>query len=249
MCEVTETEKGLLSMPIYTPTYDVGWDGYLRLSALLRWQQEAGERHLRRYDMSWDTLMQQGMAFVLTRAAGEIFARPRAGEAVRLETWQRKVSGASFLRGYRLRNEQGERLTECVSTFGLVDAIHHRLLRTDVLADRLLPSLEREDSCAPPRRLRVDEAQLTPVGTWTVHRSTVDFNRHLNNTVYADLLTDFLPEEVAVRPLRRFTLQLEHEVRGGEELALRYAALDGAHYVAGFCGEGRHFIGCVETEG
>lgn len=235
----------VFSMQICTPTYDVGWDGCLRLSALLRWQQEAGEQQLIRHNMAWETLAADGWAFVLTRAAGTIYRLPHSGERVRLETWQRRVLGASFLRGYRLIGGGEERLTECASTFCVVDAQTHQLLRARVLGERQLPSLEREGACPPPRRLHEPDVSFVPVGEWEVHRSAVDFNRHLNNTVYADLLTDFLPEEAAARPMRTFTLQLEHEARCGDRLALRRAATADESFVEGWRGDVRCFLGSV----
>lgn len=48
-----------------------------------------------------------------------------------------------------------------------------------------------------PRRVRIPGATaalMTPVGERTVRYSDVDFNHHMNNTRYPDMVCDFLPD-------------------------------------------------------
>lgn len=238
-------KTGVFCMPIHTPTYDTGWDHRLRVSSLLRWQQEVGEHHLIGFDMPWKTLAARGFAFVLTRAAGELHRLPESGEPVQLETWQQKIEGVNFHRGYRLRGADGERLADCASVFALVDVNTHRLLRPRVLDPMPVPSVEREDSFFAPPRLRLPELTFANAGEWTVRRSSVDFNGHLNNTVYADLLTDFLPLDWQEKKPRAFQLQFEHEARLGDTLALRHATEENDVYVEGWNGDTRCFVGRI----
>lgn len=234
--------NALFSLPLITPSFDVGPDRTLRLSALLRWQQEAGERQVRRYQMDWEPLAARGLAFVLTRGCGRVHRLPRVGEPVVLETWSDHVERAQFYRGYRLLDERGERLTESYAAFCLVDVTTHRLCRpTAELAGRL-PALGRESGCPLPAPIK-DLPPMAPAGEWRVHRSAVDLNRHLNNTVYADLLTDFLPGSLREAPLRGYALQYLTEAREGELLTLYYGARGEEHFVEVKAGETRCFVG------
>lgn len=237
--------EGVFSMPICTPTYDVGWDRRLRLSSLLRWQQEAGEQQLIGYDMQWEKMAARGFVFVLTRAAGVLHRMPVSSEPVRLETWQQAITGACFLRGYRLIGEGEERLADCASTFAVVDVNTHRPLRPRVVEPQVLPSVQRESPCTVPPRLRPPKDGFVDAREWTVLRSAVDFNGHLNNAVYADLLTDFLPAAVAEKAPRAFALQFEHEARLGDRLTLRHAMDGDAVFVEGWREDIRCFSGRV----
>lgn len=240
---MTENERNaLFSLPLITPSFDVGPDRRLRLSALLRWQQEAGERQVRRFQMDWEPLAARGLAFVLTRGCGQVYRLPRVGEPVVLETWSDHVERAQFYRGYRLLDEEGERLTESYAAFCLVDVKSHRLCRpTPELAQRL-PGLCRESGCPLPAPLK-ELPPMAPAGEWRVHRSSVDLNRHLNNTVYADLLTDCLPEDLREAPLRGYALQYLAEAREGELLTLYHGARGAEHFVEVRAGETRCFLG------
>ena len=240
------TQEYLFTMPMVTPTYDVTAEGQLRLSALLRWQQEVGERHTKGYQMDWDSLVAQGVAFVLVRGCGVIHRMPRHGEAVRLQTWSDHLQGAQFFRGYRLLDEEGNRLTESMASFALVDVNTHRLCRPSAVDMHGLPTAPQESGCGMPPVLKT-LPPLTAVGEWTVRDSAVDFNHHLNNTVYADLLTDFLPAAVRAKPMKGFALQYLTEAREGDTLTLYYGNDDCAHYVEARVGETRCFVGRVDV--
>ena len=57
-------------------TYDVGPNSQLRLSNLLRLQQEAGERHLAEGQLAYQNLAKMGMAFLVVRANLQIERLP-----------------------------------------------------------------------------------------------------------------------------------------------------------------------------
>jgi acyl-ACP thioesterase len=86
---------------------------------------------------------------------------------------------------------------------------------------------------------------LEAVGEWTVRHSSVDFNRHLNNTVYADLLCDFLPAAVRERPPKAYALQYVTEAREGDTLTLYYGVEGNDHFVEARVGDTRIFVGRI----
>ena len=239
-------EEFTYAMPMTVPTYDTGANGLLRVSSLLRWQQEAGERHTRLYALDWDALAAQGVAFVLVRGCGEIYRLPRHGEQVTLQTWSVRIQGVQFLRGYRLLDAVGNVLTESMASFALVDIHTHRLCRPTVVDMSALPTAVQETACPLPPALK-EIPPLTEVGEWTVRDSAVDFNRHLNNTVYGDILCDFLPAAVREHTPRRYALQYVTEAREGDTLTLYYGADKTAHYVEARVGHARCFVGRIEV--
>ena len=169
---------------------------------------------------------------------------PESGEPVRLQTWSDHIKGPQFFRGYRLLDEAGACLTESMASFALVDVNTHHLLRPTAEVLGGLPSVPQETACPLPPALKVTPP-LTPVGQWTVPHSAVDFNRHLNNTVYADLLCDFLPAPLRERSPRAYALYYLTEAKEGETLTLYYGCEGDDHYVEARCGDTRCFVGRV----
>lgn len=229
--------------PLTVASYDVGADDRLRLSAVLRYQQEAGERHLAPGGMGWNDLMTHGIAFVASRWRTQIHRLPSMGEAVTLTTWHRERKGPRFFRCYEWRDAQGALLIEGVMQFALVSVADHRLLRGaefDVFGVEDQP--HRTVSCGDPSRWTLPS--MTDVDAYTVRRSDIDRNGHLNNTRYADLLTDVLPTDA----VSTIELQFAGECRLGDVITLA-AGGDDAHYISGTTPRGLAFAARVMTDG
>lgn len=198
----------------------VGPDGLLRLSDLLKWQQEAGERHFIPFGLGCLDLLKANRAFVLLSARSRIVRLPRLGETVFIQTWHRGARGVRFFRCYRLTDEEGSLLIDSVSSFALVQASTHQLLRPQVLGDKCPPGDPTRDStCSDPEKRPLTGA-LPPIAVKTVLWSETDVNRHLNNTRYADILCDYLPGGMAGRRVTGFQIDCLKEARAGDQLSL-----------------------------
>ena len=233
-------------MPLKIASYDTGANDVLRLSAVLRYQQEAGERHLSPGGLGWKALEKEGIAFVASRWHTAIYRLPQMEEEVTLTTWHRERKGPRFLRCYEWHDSEGNRLIEGVMQFALVSVTDHRLLRGDEFA-RLAPPEEavRGVSCADPGRFAAPE--LAAAGTYAVRWSDIDRNGHMNNTNYADLLWDFLPAGEQGRFPVDVQLHFAGECRLGDTLTMA-AGLDeaGVAYIRGDTARGGAFAARVE---
>lgn len=182
-------------------TYDVGPGSLLKLSNLLRLQQEAGERHLGQADMAFAQLAKMGMAFLVARANLQIERLPKVGEQIRVRTWHRGEHGAAFFRCFQILGAQGEELVNSVTAYALVDPETKRLLRPKVFLQLGIQSQEdKVSSCPDPERLKLP-VQMESAGHWAVRPSDTDWNNHLNNAAYLDILSDFLPQGVGIERL------------------------------------------------
>ena len=218
-------------------SYDVGMDDRLKLSAVLRYQQEAGEQHLQSAGMGWRDMIDMGMVFVASRWRVAIHRLPRMEEQVTLTTWHRDRKGPRFTRCYEWRDESGALLMEGAMQFALVSGAEHRLLRGDEFMERApLPDTDRTVGCGDPGRIPV--AETTPCGVYAVRRSDMDRNGHMNNTHYADLMLDFAP---IGRIPALVDLHFAGESRLGDTIAVFSGDTDGVTTVVGDTDRGRTF--------
>lgn len=234
------------TMPIEIASYDVGPDNCLRPSAVLRYQQEAGERHLVDAGMGWNALLARGMVFVASRWHCRIARLPGMGERVTLTTWHREHRGARFLRCYEWRDAQGELLLCGVMQFALVSTEGHRLLRGDDFDPQgTLPSNPRSVDCADPERYKLPE--LTVAREYVVGWSDTDLNGHTNNTRYADFMCDALADGMESHRITDIQLHFAGETRQGDTLSLSTAQTD-AVYVQGSTARGAAFSARLEWQ-
>ena len=199
-------------------TTDVGEDRLLTPSAQLRFQQEAGELHFSEGNLGFEGVAALGMAFVAVQNNCVILRRPTVGEAITVTTWSEGIRGVKFFRRYRFTDASGETLIDSVATFVLVDMKEHRMLRSSEFPFEVLHAPDEPHICPEPPRLRASKT-ATACGTHKVTVSQLDFNGHLNNTRYADIVFDFLPPKTA-STMEGFSIAFSKEAKLGDTLTV-----------------------------
>ena len=229
------------TLPLKVASFDTDRTDRIRLSAVLRYQQEAGEQHLGPAGLGWRELADHGIAFVASRWHAAIHRLPKLEESVTVTTWHRDRKGPRFFRCYEWRDAEGNILIEGVMQFALVAVADHRLLRGDEFMELApLPDTPLGVNCADPGRFRLtDELES---GIHTVRWSDIDRNGHMNNTRFADLMWDAVPEEWQDADPVDVELHFAGESRQGDTIALCSSAEgEGVICVAGDTDRGRVF--------
>ena len=181
------------SMQISVLVHDTDARHIARPSSVWRWLQEAANRQMLTEGPSYDDLMQRGLSFLLSRMAVELFRPIRQYEDLTVTTFTLPSRGVSFERGYRLTDAAGNLVACGRSVWALLDLQSGRFARVDA-AGVDYSGGEEPPLSYPVRFLIPAGVELTDVGRRPVYYSDCDVNRHINNTGYADLLTDFLPD-------------------------------------------------------
>lgn len=213
------------TMPGHVGTFDGDQHRHLKPSSILKYQQEAGELHLSGGNMSYSQLYENGLVFVLSRTSCKIYRPLILGEDFQLTTWHRENKGAQFIRCYRFVDGNGETVADSVTIFAMIDPHTHRVLRPKAFFEKYDIHMQPEQQVgAPdPGKLSIPDG-LPQAGVHTVCYSDTDYNAHLNNTVYADLLTDYLPGGMDGRVLTGYQISFLREAREGENIAIHAGA-------------------------
>ena len=137
-----------------------------------------------------------GLSFILSRLQLSFYRTLYSFEDIDVHTWCSPVKGWKMLRYFRVVRGD-EMVAEGASEWALVDVIHRTLVRPDELDADILARFPIDEPIPDdrlPRRVRIPSAlDMEVAGTRTVRYSDVDFNRHMNNTRYPDMICDFLP--------------------------------------------------------
>lgn len=210
----------------YSETYGLLWHdtdaaGILRPSSLLRYMQETGNRQCRAYGYDLDKVFrEEGRGFLLARLQLTSYAPLHAYEQIEVRTWCPPSRGYTFSRWFQVLRE-GETVAEALTSWALMDARAHALLKvTDVTWE--FPAGDMPDTAALPSKVRLSPAlPMQEVGVRQVAWSDTDFNRHMNNTRYPDVVWDHLPTEaVEGHALSTLSLSYMKEAPLGETLRL-----------------------------
>ena len=180
----------------YTEKYTVKWHDTdasrrVRPSELLVYMQETANRQFvsaaRDLDNERDAA---GIGFILSKISLDFLAPVYAYEEIEVETFTCESRGFSFNRGFRiLRN--GEEIARAASVWALVDLNEGKLLR----ADSYDVGFENEpiQQTDTPLRIKIPKPdELFLVGKRKIVYSDIDYNMHMNNTRYPNMLCDFM---------------------------------------------------------
>ena len=217
----------------YSEHYKIRWhdtDATLKIrpTQLLALMQETSNRHVASQGTSLDELRdEKKLAFILSKTRIEIMRRPSAFEEITVETWTTPGRSFGFNRSFLVR--VGEEIVAsadtCWALVGLEDQKFHKMEETGY-------TCEDEDpvTLSLPARFRIPPTlALEELGKRRIVYSDIDYNMHMNNTRYADMLCDFLPLD-EVESLRGLSLSYLHEATFSHTITVLSGKQDGVRY-------------------
>ena len=236
------------------PVYDCDLFCRLRPSAMLRYIQSVSGEHLDALGLTHQRLYAEGFVFLIAGTALKVHRAPAAGEHIVISTAPLTGRGAHMLRETVLHDQNGALLAECQTSWALIDAHTGRLLRPGVFP-YTLPMLDGTwTPFADPTRIRIHPGEECCGRVPRVVRlSDLDQNLHMNNTVYADILTDgFGDAYIASGGIDTLFLRYHLQARLHDCLTLEYSRNEqlftaGAQHGEKKCFEGAFSLKPLET--
>ena len=221
-------------------SHDTDLNGILRPSALLKYLQEAANLQMHTYGPDMRSLVsEQNKTFVVSRLSVNVYADLFAWDEIEVTTWANPSPGAAFRRSTQARRD-GVIVAEMISVFALIDLQTGRLCRTSDVqfgfdTDDSVLDIDEPESFRIPADV---EAALR--GEHTVRYADVDYNMHMNNTVYPDVLCGFLPD-IEKKRILSFALHYMHEAKHGQTFKVYVGSDEDVSYLrtqlpGGSCG-------------
>ena len=203
--------------------HDVDYNGVAKTSSLLRYIQGAAEMQLTEGGFSYDKLRQNNRIFLMSRMKLEVVRPIRAFTPLTAITYPCESRGYSFLRCYELESD-GEVVARAISMWALMDTETRALVRVNEF-DHGLPILPQNGLVLGAMKM---PCTLIDIGGYGVHYGDVDQNRHMNNTKYPDMYSNFLPLDG--RMIRSISISYLNEAQIGEKLRVQRAEENGVFY-------------------
>ena len=217
----------------YTEKYNVRWhdtdaNREVHPSGVLTFMQETGNRQFQTAGRPLDAIRdEQGVGFILSRIAIDMLAPIHAYEDILVETFTCPSRGFTFPRGFEIKRG-GRVVARAASQWALVRVKDRSLVRAEEFpldfGDE--PELQTE----MPLRFRIPrELAWEQVGERRIAFSDIDYNMHMNNTKYPDMLCDFMPIE-QVANISEMTLEFLRESALGDTLEFSCAVENNDFY-------------------
>lgn len=173
-------------------TYSCDSNEIIKASGILQICQECGRKQMAFQGPSYGELMEKGMAMMISRLDMVAYEEIRLGDVVDLETWPCESSRATFLRMYQVKRCD-KVIAEISSQWVLVDFQSKKILKVSDVDFSNYYMGEYHDVIGDKFRVPKD-VQFEEVGTKEIMYSDLDSNRHMNNTYYLDVVSNYVPE-------------------------------------------------------
>lgn len=199
--------------------HDTDTNGIIYPSRLFMFLQETAHGHTDSVGCAPEIMIERdGGCFWLTRICVSILSDIRFGDELEVVTFATNDSrGFSFNRCFEIYRG-GEKVCEAYSVWALMNLA---AMRPMAVKDWNI-DLGLEDPVKPtaPLHVRIPrELALTPSGEQKVYYRDIDYNGHMNNARYPDIICGFLPEEALVgRRVSEISISFMHEAAKGETI-------------------------------
>jgi medium-chain acyl-[acyl-carrier-protein] hydrolase len=175
--------------PFTVRVFEIDAQGVLGVRGLCDYLQEAAGNHARELGAGVDALRDRGMTWVLSRIRVRIARLPGAGERLEIHTWHSGFEKLFSLRDFSLVDAGANPIVTAVSAWVMLDLRARRPVRPTT-------GFTAPDTSGIPRVFAVDLEKIAAfegVGEETrisVRWSDLDVNRHVNNSRYAEWVTE-----------------------------------------------------------
>lgn len=167
----------------------------IKLGSLFEIMQEAAGADADTHKAGFLDLIPQGKTWVIARMTLRVLKSPRFRDRLLIHTWPRGTAGLLALRDFMITDDTGASLVEATSTWLLLDIAKKRPLRPDFIGEKM-PYYQEAVMSMDAKKVDdfpdTDLMEKIKGQVFQMYASDLDPNGHVNNTVYARVLSDCL---------------------------------------------------------
>jgi acyl-ACP thioesterase len=202
-------------------SYETDTQGRLQVPILCQFLEEAAVAHAAILGVAVESLIDSGVAWVLSRLHLEMDRWPAADEQIVIETWPEAASRLFTERRFEIQDSTGRRIGNVSTLWFVLNLERRRPIR---LPHQITERLSEHDLGPEPTKfgdLDVPEPIDNELG-FTVRRSDLDLADHVNNTSYVEWAIEAVPDGVwGIAELAELEIHYLSECHHGQTVVSR----------------------------
>lgn len=201
--------------------YDIDFCGNLKLNSILNYFQEVATRHAMILNIDYHNLIKVNEFWVLSRICAEVDRYPKLGDEITVVTYPISPRLVDCDRDYYILDKSGEVLIRGVSKWLILDSNTHKIKKVNPRYFEGLSFFDKRAIQNPEWKVEQVE-NMEEVYNNKVTLDDIDFNRHMNNSKYANVIFNaFSPEDVLDKKIKAFSINYLSEMRYQKEYIVK----------------------------
>jgi acyl-ACP thioesterase len=206
--------------------------GFLSPVAVLDYLEEAAFSHAELLGVGYEAMMERRRVWILSRISVRMDKRPHFHENITVSSWPRGHDRLFAVRDYEIMCG-GQSLVRGRSNWIVFDLDRRRPVRPEEIMDRLPLNDGKNALTESPAALGEREG-LTRAAARTALYADLDFNGHVHNTRYMQLIFDlFDPEKIENAPSLSVDINYLKEITALSVTELWFGETDGVYHIEG----------------
>ena len=178
-------------------TFNCNANFKLKISSLVEFLQDIAYWHSVEVGCDYESMLKMGYAWILYKWKIRVYNFPSAGDTIKIVTWSSGLERKQAVRSFRIMNGSGELIGEALSVWVVLDVNTRTAISVpDEIKNKYtdIPDcLLKNELISNPLRLARNEISSD---THIVKPHDIDYNNHMNNAKYIEILTDVLPSDI-----------------------------------------------------
>ncbi|HBD06136.1 MAG TPA: hypothetical protein DCY93_01845 [Firmicutes bacterium] len=220
-------------------------------STLLRVCQDIASKHSETLNIGYLDLLAHGALWIISKISFNILGKIEYGKKYILRTWAHKRRLIYFPREYEMIDENGNKIMVGISLWHIFSKEERRIINPTFIDLSKLNDVSESFSNFAQTNIDFGKELETFVGekrlTHEVTYSELDHNYHMNNTRYADLALNSLPDVMDERKtLCECKILFINECAIGDNIYTSYMKDNEYQVVRGYKDDGNVFVACFK---
>lgn len=209
------------SQKFFVTIYDVDFRGNLKPSSILNYFQEVATKHAIILKVDYHSLLKVNEFWVLSRLCVNIDGYPKYGDEVTVVTYPISPRLVDCDRDYYIIDKNGEVLIRGVSKWLILDCDTHKIKKINPNYFGGLDFIDKRAIDNPEWKVEPIE-NMQEVLKNKVHLDDIDFNKHMNNAKYANVIFNALsPEDILNKKINAFSINYLNEMKYQDEYVVK----------------------------
>ncbi|MDR2457176.1 MAG: hypothetical protein LBD41_01650 [Clostridiales Family XIII bacterium] len=171
---------------------DVDVFGELKFSKMFSFFQDAASLHTVELGCDRRIILKKfNVVWILMRLKVEVLKFPRLFEKIKIETWPIKPK-LRYERDFLIRDESGEILVKANSSWIVMDIDTKEISKQNIISNKSFEYRSDRAIDGKLRNLKMPKNVNDKIAERAIYISNIDINRHVNNSIYPDMVFDAL---------------------------------------------------------